>query len=265
MRPCKMSLTVQVRLLSGRAVTLECDLEEELASLSHRAQAALGVGRGRLLDSSGSVLAGNDLIKDATVRNGDLLTFQVGRVQIQTTGRAFAAVLGDGSVVTWGDADRGGDSSAVQERLKNVQQIQASDYAFAAILHDGSVVSWGSPDCSDDTAVQGQLKNVKQIQATCYAFAAILGDGSVVTWGDAEYGGDSSAVKDQLNSVQHVHATARAFAAIRSDGSVVSWGHEVGGGDSAAVREQLKDVQQIQPLPAFTTVLSLPLSAMDPS
>ena len=46
-------------------------------------------------------------------------------------------------MVTWGDAARGGDSSAVQEQLKNVQQIQASLGAFAAILVDGSVVILG--------------------------------------------------------------------------------------------------------------------------
>lgn len=46
--------------------------------------------------------------------------------QIQASGHAFAAVLSDGSVVTWGDADFGGDSSQVQEQLKDVQQIQSS-------------------------------------------------------------------------------------------------------------------------------------------
>ena len=46
--------------------------------------------------------------------------------------------------MTWGNAFcHGGDSSAVQDQLKNVQQIQASDSAFAAILGDGSVVTWG--------------------------------------------------------------------------------------------------------------------------
>ena len=39
---------------------------------------------------------------------------------------AFAAILGDGSVVTWGQARSGGDSSAVQDQLRDVQQIQAS-------------------------------------------------------------------------------------------------------------------------------------------
>ena len=49
--------------------------------------------------------------------------------QIQASSGTFAAVLGDGSVVTWGDAEHGGDSSAVQDQLKNFQQIQASSDA----------------------------------------------------------------------------------------------------------------------------------------
>ena len=63
------------------------------------------------------------------------------RVQVAAAGGAFAAILGDGSVVTWGDALCGGDSRAVQDQLKNVQQIQASENAFASILDDGSDVT----------------------------------------------------------------------------------------------------------------------------
>ena len=54
--------------------------------------------------------------------------------------------LSDGSVVTWGQASNGGDSSAVQDQLKNVQQIQASRDVIAAILGDGSVMTWGDAD-----------------------------------------------------------------------------------------------------------------------
>ena len=60
--------------------------------------------------------------------------------------------------MTWGHAACGGDSSAVQDQLRGVQQVHASEGAFAAILADGSVV----------------------------------------TWGDAEYGGYSPAVRDDL-------------------------------------------------------------------
>ena len=58
----------------------------------------------------------------------------------------------------------------------------------------------------DSSAVQDQLRNVQQVHATGVAFAAILADGSVVTWGDPDGGGDSSAVQDQLRNVQQVHA-----------------------------------------------------------
>ena len=73
----------------------------------------------------------------------------------------MAAILCDGSVVTWGDAGKGGDSSAVQEQLKNVHLIQATSKAFAALRGDGSVVTWGDSDTGgDSTAVQHLLTNV---------------------------------------------------------------------------------------------------------
>ena len=41
--------------------------------------------------------------------------------------------------------DDGGDSSAVQDQLRNVQRVHATYLAFAAVLADGSVVTWGQP------------------------------------------------------------------------------------------------------------------------
>ena len=46
-------------------------------------------------------------------------------------------------MVTWGDPRRGGDSSAVQEQLKNVQQIQATR-AQKAPVGGPSVLEWVS-------------------------------------------------------------------------------------------------------------------------
>ena len=109
------------------------------------------------------------------MQTGDCLTLQVVTLRIRGNGPSFAAILGDGSVVTWGDEGYGGDSSSVQHQLKNVQQIQASDGAFAAILGDGSVVTWGCEEFGgDSSSVQHQLKNVQQIQASGMAFATIL-------------------------------------------------------------------------------------------
>ena len=192
-----MSITVKVSLMSGKAATVQAGLEETVETLTRRAQISLGVGKGRLLDSFGVVLDGCAETTTSRIQNGDWLTLQVNRVQVQSSNRAFAAILGDGSVVTWGNAGFGGESSAVQGQLKNVQQIQASyGGAFAAILGDGSVVTWGHALAGgDSSAVQEQLKNVQQIQASASAFAAIVGDGSVLTWGLAATGGDCRAVQ----------------------------------------------------------------------
>ena len=88
-------------------------------------------------------------------------------LHIQASFGAFAAILEDGSVLTWGNPDGGSDSSFVRDQLRGVQQIQTAGGAFAAILEDGSVVTWGNPhdggDCSD---VKDQLHNVLHIQAT---------------------------------------------------------------------------------------------------
>ena len=52
---------------------------------------------------------------------------QLVRVQhIQANKKAFAAILDDGSVVTWGRRSCGGDSNQVREQLVGVQQIQAT-------------------------------------------------------------------------------------------------------------------------------------------
>ena len=174
-----MAIVVDVFLISGQRASLEADLTASVQSLAERARRALGVGRGRLLSSCGSVLDGDMQLGAAKLQTGDCLTLKVGTVRIRGGDRSFAAILGDGSVVTWGDESHGGDSSSVQGQLKSVQHIQGSGYAFAAILANASVVTWGSSLLGgDSSSVQDQLKNVQQIQVSEYAFAAILGDGS---------------------------------------------------------------------------------------
>jgi len=65
--------------------------------------------------------------------------------------------------------------------------------SFGCDLENGSVVTWPRFDCGDSTGVQDRLRNVQQLGLTVRAFAAILADGSVVTWGKLNFGGDSTA------------------------------------------------------------------------
>lgn len=169
---------------------------------------------------------------------------------------AFAAIKADGSVVTWGNKQNGGDSSSVKTNLNKVKQIFSSTYAFAALREDGSVVTWGNENGwgkSKDNL--NGVTSVKNIFATNDAFAALTDQGSVVTWGDYEYGGDpdngedSDDIKNSLIDVEKIFSTSGAFAALKKDGSVVTWGayvndpgedqHDLGGKPAQDIRAQL--------------------------
>ena len=242
-------MNVEVSLLSGRRTTACTTLDNTVQMLQQQAQAALGVGKGRLSDRNGDVLDPFMPVKRLRVGEGDVLSLQISRTHAATV-RPFAVVCGDGSVVTAGHGPSGGDSTAVQHRLRDVRSSQATEGSFAAILGDGSVLTWGDPESGGDSSeVMEQLTDVTAIQANMRAFAAIRRDGSVVTWGDVKFSADSGAVQEQLKGV-HTRSQVYSgwtFAAIREDGSVVSWdGALMGsscGADSSAVQHQLRDVR----------------------
>ena len=215
-------LKVNVVLPNGHAELLTLLPSSTVQDVRTQAQQALGKKHLRLVTAENRVLDNlEQTIEEAEIEDGECLTALVLQPQLAATTGAFALWChGDSAVVTWGNARCGGDSSAVQDQLKGVQQIQASGEAFAAILEDGYVMTWGNAEYGGDSAaVRDKLRGVQQIQANNMAFAAILADGSVVTWGDRTHGGDSSAVRDQLKGVQQIQATHRAFAAILADGS----------------------------------------------
>ena len=163
---------------------------------------------------------------------------------------AFAALKSDGSVVSWGDSNYGGDSNSVKNQLINgVSQIFSSSSAFAALKDDGSIITWGSNSGGGNSSAVSKMisSGVQNIFSTQYAFAALKDDGSVVTWGDPNYGGDSSTVKDQLKGgIKKIFSNNGAFAALKDNGSVVTWGDPINGGDSLNVANQLSsDIKQI--------------------
>jgi hypothetical protein len=136
-----------------------------------------------------------------------------------SNGSAFAAIRADGSVVTWGQVDSGGDSSSVSKALDgqiDVKVIFSNPNAFAALRDDGSVVTWGlASGGGDSRAVKEKLDGTIDVTTivsdddgivngrtltSSSAFAALRVDGSVVTWGASNVGGDSSAVASQINT-----------------------------------------------------------------
>ncbi len=157
----------------------------------------------------GDWLYGNDFDSDGL--NEKLST---GVKEIYTNEYAFAALKEDGSVLTWGFSEYGGDSSEVSDQLAS---------------------------------------NVVRIFSSRMAFAALKSDGSVVTWGHENFGGDSSSVSTQIaNNVSNIFAINNAFSALKNDGSVVTWGidqtvsgteiHPLGTKKVLPISEQLTDV-----------------------
>ena len=127
--------------------------------------------------------------------------------------RTFRAiwVCWNGFVVTWGHPDYGGDSSGIQDLLK---QVEATQQAFAAILSDGSAITWGVASYGGDSSqVQHKLRGVKQVRGTDYAFAAILADGFVH---EAIHKLVVTALEPNFwpRNVQQLQATKGAFAAV---------------------------------------------------
>ena len=66
-------------------------------------------------------------------------------VAIYANAGAFVAIAADGRVVTWGDDDAGGDSTAVNSELVNVQSIITTGSAFTAMCRNvpGQIESMG--------------------------------------------------------------------------------------------------------------------------
>ena len=176
-------IQVNVALPSGHAERLALLPSSRVQDVRTKAQLAFGKKHLRLITAKNRVLVDfEQTLEEAEIEDGECLTALVLQPQLAATKSAFALWChGDSTIVTWGIAGCGGDSSKVQDQIKGVQQIQATDSAFAAILEDGSVVTWGNAAAgSDSSAVRDQLKGVQQIQAACRAFAAIVKDGSVV-------------------------------------------------------------------------------------
>ena len=167
-----------------------------------------------------------------------------GVVAVYSNWYAFAALKTDGSVITWGRSDFGGNSSvatyysggyiytSVASSLTSgvVTVTNSATYAFAALKTDGSVVAWGNPNYGGTTP-GGVSSGVVAVYSNFGSFAALKNDGSIVAWGVSWSGGTDPGI---TSGVVSIYSTDRAFAALKTDGSVVAWGNPDYGGTTPA-------------------------------
>ncbi|CAK9041630.1 Putative E3 ubiquitin-protein ligase HERC1 [Durusdinium trenchii] len=178
-------------------------------------------------------------------------------IAIQATSTAFAAILANGRVRTWGDRFRGGDSALVQDQLLDVLFLQSTAGAFAALTAAGRVVCWGDATRGGENSTLGNAEVLlggwlagAQSNRRSPRNARRLVD--AVAWSTPSLGRPlgrfvaAGAVRAQLHDVVALQATFSAFCALKCDGTVVTWGDPVRGGDARRVQEELREVQQIQ-------------------
>ena len=166
-------------------------------------------------------------------------------------GSAFAALKEDGSVVTWGTNNRGGDSSGVASSLESgvVKMASISD-GFAALKEDGSVVTWWYDSHSNFTIktrggerdVSLSLKSgIVDIYSGYGSFVALKGDGRLVGWGGTEGATYSVSHNRQYEDSQIVDivSTDEAYVALKDDGSLLAWGSHKKGGNISAIANRV--------------------------
>ena len=103
----------------------------------------------------------------------------------------------DGSVITWGDASNGGDSSAVSSQLSSgVAQLFSTGFAFAALKEDGSVITWGPPPTAV-TAVPSAASSLRRRSTLLHKRLRGIKTTAPSSPGNSSYGGNSSSVSSR--------------------------------------------------------------------
>ena len=131
---------ISVTLASGRSHTFEVEDSITAGELRELAQEHFNTSFLRLVTADGGMV---DPTQPVCPLGPDSTGIVIQPTMAATEG-ALAIFWPGSGVISWGMHNEGGDSSAVQAQLKNVQTIAAGWYAFAAILADGSVVTWGN-------------------------------------------------------------------------------------------------------------------------
>ena len=126
-------ITVCLRLLSGREAEVRIHRADRVSELLAEARKAFGA-HVVLCSSKGHRLAPGAIVVDTGLQDGDILTAVATRLAVVVaTDRAFAHVNSNGSVVTWGASDKGGDSSSV-DLSTGVESAMCGNYACVAVI-----------------------------------------------------------------------------------------------------------------------------------
>lgn len=146
---------------------------------------------------------------------------------IVATEKAFAALREDGTVISWGNSDYGGNFSSKSDKLVSVRDIKASERAFIALKTDGSIVVWGAANfgASIPSNISSNLKSgVEEIWASARGFAARKGNGQLYSWGNVLFNSNENNKYVELTQIKSVYTNTHCFSSVSNDGTIQYWG-----------------------------------------
>ncbi|PFH36855.1 alpha-tubulin suppressor protein [Besnoitia besnoiti] len=156
------------------------------------------------------------------------------------SGSAFGLLFADGTVLAFGDVQKGGEMSAAAAgdlstfdvaRTQRVKKIVATQGAMAVLLLRGSVYAWGLEQFGG-TLPSPEPTGVVDIVANDVGFAALTGGGSVFTWGK----GMVAPSRLQGAQITRIVGEKTCFAAFDAGGGIYVWG--LGSNEGAFCNEE---------------------------
>jgi alpha-tubulin suppressor-like RCC1 family protein len=157
--------------------------------------------------------------------------------RIAGNGENFLALLGNGTLVGWGNMDRFDINNISPEIYDGVPIVDiAVGYFHAVALNaDGEIFYWGNPRVKH-TAIPKSESKVVEIKSNNEFTLGLTEDGTLIGWGTPRYG------QHKIPSYLQVHGTGMSpvvsfavghyhCAAITQDGRIHVWGWDIAPGD----------------------------------
>eukprot|EP01039_Chlorochromonas_danica_P009940 gene9940-biopygen4997 len=156
---------------------------------------------------------------------------------------AFAALRGNGYVVSWGNCYYGGCAPADLPRLS---WLVSGSQVFVGVKAEGrgQIVAWGKSDVGgvipESVSTALYEEEVVYIECNRGSVSVLTSVGGLYCWGRSSYGGNCSSVSSAFKSTSgegvgvgevRLVSSDRAFAAWREGGEVRVWGDSGYGGE----------------------------------
>lgn len=168
---------------------------------------------------------------------------------ICVTERAFAALMTNSKVYTWGDPSYGGILPSEFESL-DVNNIYSTNDTFALITTNLNVKIWGNTEkfTLDTTDIEYYLTNTSSLHSNKDSYLVRRINNSLFTFGKLENGGvlPYEALLELSSDTKYIISNDKGFTTINSKNYVISWGdlNGVDNSDTTNIREVFRCVSQ---------------------